>query len=172
VVCGLHISAEVATIDLNRPAFPADVHTLLLGRHRFAQFVAQDETGLVLRCGYGMPPKEKEWADKARQFLKAELKRRSVSYKELAERFRMHRLGGDGVRDREQTLPGVVRGDVLPGYSGCFGDEGGEVVGFVKGRELILGPPMSPSRILDDDSAPDLSFTVKVRRVSKLLNSP
>lgn len=47
-----------------------------------------------------MPPKEKEWADKARQFLKAELKRRSVSYKELAERLRVHGL--------EETESGIA----------------------------------------------------------------
>ena len=40
----------------------------------------------------GLAAKEKEWADKARQFIKAELKRRSVSYKELAERLRVHGL--------------------------------------------------------------------------------
>ena len=40
----------------------------------------------------GMLPKEKEWADKARQLLKAELKRRNVSYKELAERLRRQGL--------------------------------------------------------------------------------
>lgn len=35
---------------------------------------------------------EKEWADRARRFLKAELKRADVSYKELAERLKKHGL--------------------------------------------------------------------------------
>ena len=39
-----------------------------------------------------MPEKEKEWANKARQFIKAELKRKSVSYKELADRLVAHGL--------------------------------------------------------------------------------
>jgi hypothetical protein len=47
-----------------------------------------------------MPEKEKEWADKARQFLKAELKRRSVSYKELAHRLQTHGL--------EETKAGIA----------------------------------------------------------------
>jgi hypothetical protein len=37
-----------------------------------------------------MPVKEKEYADKLRRFLKAELKRAEVSYKELAERLTAH----------------------------------------------------------------------------------
>lgn len=39
-----------------------------------------------------MPAKEKEYADRARRFLKAELKRADVSYKELAERLTKHGL--------------------------------------------------------------------------------
>ncbi len=39
-----------------------------------------------------MPAKEKELADKVRRFLKAELKRAEVSYKELAERLTAHGL--------------------------------------------------------------------------------
>jgi Domain of unknown function (DUF6471) len=37
-----------------------------------------------------MPAKEKEYADRIRRFLKAELKRAGVSYKELAERLTKH----------------------------------------------------------------------------------
>jgi len=33
-----------------------------------------------------LSPKEKEWSDKARRFLKAELKRADVTYEELAKR--------------------------------------------------------------------------------------
>ena len=40
----------------------------------------------------GMPVKEKEYADRVRRFLKAELKRADVSYKALAERLTLHGL--------------------------------------------------------------------------------
>ena len=39
-----------------------------------------------------MSDKEKEWADRVRRFLKAELKRAEVSYRELAERLTKHGL--------------------------------------------------------------------------------
>ncbi len=39
-----------------------------------------------------MPAKEKEYADRLRRFLKAELKRTEVGYKELAERLTKHGL--------------------------------------------------------------------------------
>ena len=39
-----------------------------------------------------MPERETEWADKARQFIKADLKRRSVSYKELVDRLKTQGL--------------------------------------------------------------------------------
>lgn len=35
---------------------------------------------------------EKEWADRARQFVKVELKRANVSYHELAQRLKEHGL--------------------------------------------------------------------------------
>jgi hypothetical protein len=38
------------------------------------------------------PTKEAEWADRARRFLKAELKRASVTYEELASRLKKHGL--------------------------------------------------------------------------------
>ena len=38
----------------------------------------------------GMTKREKEWAGKASRFIKAELKRADVSYKELAERLNAH----------------------------------------------------------------------------------
>jgi hypothetical protein len=37
-----------------------------------------------------MPAKEKEYADRIRRFIKAELKRAGISYKELAERLTKH----------------------------------------------------------------------------------
>ncbi len=48
----------------------------------------------------GMPAKEKEWADKARRHLKAQLKRADVSYKELADRLQGHGM--------EETESGVA----------------------------------------------------------------
>jgi hypothetical protein len=38
------------------------------------------------------PTKEADWADRARRFLKAELKRASVSYADLAKRLEKHGL--------------------------------------------------------------------------------
>jgi hypothetical protein len=38
----------------------------------------------------GMTEREKEWAVKASRFIKAELKRAGISYKELAERLNAH----------------------------------------------------------------------------------
>ena len=38
----------------------------------------------------GMTEREKEWAGKASRFVKAELKRAGVSYKELSERLNTH----------------------------------------------------------------------------------
>lgn len=38
----------------------------------------------------GMAAKEKEWGDRAKRFLKAELKRANIGYKELAERLQAH----------------------------------------------------------------------------------
>jgi hypothetical protein len=38
----------------------------------------------------GLRAKKKEWGDKARRFLKAELKRADVTYAELARRLRQH----------------------------------------------------------------------------------
>ena len=39
--------------------------------------------------------KEKEWADKARRFIKAELKRAGVTYAELARRLNEHGFEGE-----------------------------------------------------------------------------
>lgn len=47
-----------------------------------------------------MPAKEREYAERVRRFLKAELKRADVSYKELAERLTRHGL--------EETEAGVT----------------------------------------------------------------
>ncbi len=47
----------------------------------------------------GLSPREKEWSDKARRFLKAELKRADVSYKEL-----VHRLYEHGIEETESSV--------------------------------------------------------------------
>jgi len=39
-----------------------------------------------------MPTKEQEWSERARRFLKAELKRADVTYEELAKRLKKHGL--------------------------------------------------------------------------------
>ncbi|MGO4682985.1 DUF6471 domain-containing protein [Hyphomicrobium sp. 2TAF46] len=43
--------------------------------------------------------KEKEWADRAKRYLKAELKRADVSYQELAKR-----LEGHGFKETEASV--------------------------------------------------------------------
>lgn len=47
----------------------------------------------------GLSPREKEWSDKARRFLKAELKRADVSYKELVQRLHDH-----GIEETESSI--------------------------------------------------------------------
>lgn len=47
--------------------------------------------------------KEKEWGDRARRFLKAELKRADVGYRELAERLNKH-----GLQETEVTVTGKL----------------------------------------------------------------
>jgi hypothetical protein len=42
-----------------------------------------------------MTVREKEWADKMRRFIKAELKRANVTYAELANRLNAHGLDGE-----------------------------------------------------------------------------
>ena len=40
----------------------------------------------------GIKEKEREWADRARRYLKAELKRAEITYAELAKRLKEHGL--------------------------------------------------------------------------------
>jgi hypothetical protein len=47
----------------------------------------------------GLSAREKEWSDKARRFLKAELKRADVSYKELVQKLHEH-----GVDETEASV--------------------------------------------------------------------
>src|SRR6266850_412653 len=44
------------------------------------------------RAGMGIVAKEREWADRARRYVKAELKRAEVTYAELADRLKEHGL--------------------------------------------------------------------------------
>ena len=60
----------------------------------------------------GMPAKEKEYADRVRRFLKAELKRADVSYKELAERLTKHGL--------EETEAGIASKMARGTFSATF----------------------------------------------------
>ena len=50
-----------------------------------------------------MTDKEKEWGVKASRFLKGELKRANVGYKELAERLDKH-----GLRETETSITGKL----------------------------------------------------------------
>ena len=47
--------------------------------------------------------REKEWGTKASRFLKAELKRAGIGYKELAER-----LNGHGMEETETSITGKL----------------------------------------------------------------
>jgi hypothetical protein len=47
--------------------------------------------------------KEKEWGDRVRRFLKAELRRADIGYRELAERLTKH-----GVPETEVTITGKL----------------------------------------------------------------
>lgn len=51
----------------------------------------------------GLTEREKEWGGKASRFLKAELKRAGVSYKELADRLNKH-----GMEESETSITGKL----------------------------------------------------------------
>jgi hypothetical protein len=60
-----------------------------------------------------MTGKEKEWGVKASRFIKAELKRAKVGYKELAERLNKH-----GLRETETSITGKLgRGAFAASFS-------------------------------------------------------
>ena len=58
-----------------------------------------------LRKGVGMSgaDREKDWGNKASRFLKAEMKRAGIGYKELAER-----LKKDGLEETETSIAGKL----------------------------------------------------------------
>lgn len=51
----------------------------------------------------GLTNREKEWGAKASRFLKAELKRAGIGYKELAERLNKH-----GLEETETSITGKL----------------------------------------------------------------
>ena len=51
----------------------------------------------------GLTEREKEWGMKASRFLKAELKRAGIGYKELAERLNKH-----GMEETETSITGKL----------------------------------------------------------------
>ena len=51
----------------------------------------------------GLTDREKEWGSKASRFLKAELKRAGIGYKELADRLNRH-----GMEETETSITGKL----------------------------------------------------------------
>jgi hypothetical protein len=51
----------------------------------------------------GLTDREKEWGDRASRFLKAELKRAGIGYKELADRLNKH-----GMEETETSITGKL----------------------------------------------------------------
>jgi hypothetical protein len=51
----------------------------------------------------GLTDREREWGSKASRFLKAELKRAGIGYKELAERLNKH-----GLQETETSITGKL----------------------------------------------------------------
>jgi hypothetical protein len=60
----------------------------------------------------GLTEREKEWGTKASRFLKAELKRAGIDYKELAERQNEH-----GMEETETSITGkLARGTIAVSF--------------------------------------------------------
>ena len=56
-----------------------------------------------------MPPKEGTWEDRAKRFLKAELKRADVTYEELAKRLKKH-----GLEETEASIANKMARGTVP----------------------------------------------------------
>lgn len=56
-----------------------------------------------------MPPKEGTWEDRAKRFLKAELKRADVTYEELAKRLKKH-----GMAETEASIANKLARGTFP----------------------------------------------------------
>jgi hypothetical protein len=60
----------------------------------------------------GLTDREKEWGNRASRFLKAELKRAGLGYKELAERLNKH-----GLEETETSITGkLARGSFATSF--------------------------------------------------------
>ena len=59
----------------------------------------------------GLTEREKEWGDKAARFLKAELKRAGIGYKELADKLNEH-----GLEETETSITGKLSRGVFATY--------------------------------------------------------
>jgi Domain of unknown function (DUF6471) len=57
----------------------------------------------------GMSPREQEWADKARMFLKGELRKSGIGYKELVARLQEH-----GIEETEASITGKLNRGTFP----------------------------------------------------------
>lgn len=51
----------------------------------------------------GLSPREQEWADKARRYLKAKLKQKEIGYRDLVERLKAH-----GIEETEASITGKL----------------------------------------------------------------
>jgi hypothetical protein len=51
----------------------------------------------------GLSPREQEWADKARRYLKAKMKQKGIGYKELVTRLKEH-----GIEETEASITGKL----------------------------------------------------------------
>jgi hypothetical protein len=66
-------------------------------------FIYEKKGSLVRGLRMSVASKEREWADRARRFVKAELKRAEISYAELARR-----LGEHGLEETEASIAGKL----------------------------------------------------------------
>lgn len=57
----------------------------------------------------GMSAREKEWADKARMFLKGELRKAGLGYKDLIQRLKEH-----GIEETEASITGKLNRGTFP----------------------------------------------------------
>ena len=69
----------------------------------------------------GLTEREREWGARASRFLKAELKRADIGYKELAERLNRHGLAETETSITWQASARYVRRLILSGASNSIG---------------------------------------------------
>ncbi len=68
----------------------------------------QEQNIIYDRC-MSIGSKEREWADRARRFLKAELKRADVSYQDLAKKLKKH-----GLEETEASIANKLSRGTFP----------------------------------------------------------